>query len=77
MGRYKIILKDGTTVEADDVRYAGEGHFVEYITRYSHKTCSVNSNDVKKVEKIDLGYEGGMRFTGEHDTSFRRTNGSI
>lgn len=77
MGRYIVKLKDGSSVEADDVRYAGEGNFVEYITRYSHKTCSLNSEDVKKIEPVDLGYEGGMRFTGEHDTSFRKTRGSI
>lgn len=64
-------------MEADDVRYASEGHFIEYITRYSHKTYSINSIEVKKVEKVDLGWEGGMRFNGEHDKSFSKTRGSI
>lgn len=75
MGRYVIKLKDGSTIEADDARINGQ--FIEYITRTLHERRAINGELVLEVEKKDLGYEGGMRFTGERDSSFTSTPGSI
>lgn len=75
MGRYKVRLKNGKYIEADDVRQ--KGNFVEYITRYDHVRNAINADEVRKVEKVNLGWEGGMRFGGKHDSSFRRTSGSF
>lgn len=78
MGRYLITLKDGEKVGADDVRI--NGNFVEYIPRYvwnEKPVVAVNGNSVEKVEKVDLGYQGGKRFDGTHDGSFKKTTGSL
>lgn len=77
MGRYVITLKDGTSVGADDARFDANGQFLTYVTRYEHQTVSIPSSEVKKVEKVNLGWQGGMRFTGDHDSSFSKTPGSI
>jgi hypothetical protein len=75
MGRYVIKLKDSSSIEADDARI--NGPFIEYITRNMHEKRVINGDQVLSVEKKDLGSEGGMRFTGEHDSSFTSTPGSI
>ncbi len=78
MGRYKISLKNGKTIGADDVRL--ENGFVVYIPRYVWKECPIKAipaEDVSGVEKIALGWEGGKRFNGKHDSSFSRTPGSL
>ena len=77
MGRYVIDLKDGSQIQADDARYAGGGNFVEYITRYDHYERSISSDQVAEIRHVNLGWEGGQRFDGTHDGSFRRTSGSI
>lgn len=75
MGRYIFVLREGGTIEADDAKI--NGNFIEYITRHSHQRGAINADQVSEVKKRNLGSEGGMRFTGEHDMSFDSTPGSI
>jgi hypothetical protein len=74
MGRYVVWLADGRSREADDVRELGEN--VEYIARFDHVRVVVPRGEVARIEKTDLGLEGGLRFTGVLDRSFERTPGS-
>jgi len=77
MGRYVIHLKNGSNLEADDARYAGGGNFVEYITRYDNYQCSIPSDQIAEIRHANLGWQGGQRFNGIHDRSFRKSLGSI
>ncbi len=75
MARYLIVLKSGEKIEADDARISG--NFIEYITKGLHKTQVVSADNIQTVERKSAGMEGGMRFTGKHDSSFDPTPGSI
>jgi hypothetical protein len=75
MARYLITLKNGDKLEVDNAKF--EGAFVKYITRGMHTIKAIPSDQIADIEKRDIGHEGGMRFTGQHDTSFRSTPGSI
>jgi hypothetical protein len=75
VARYRIILKNGKQIDADDARSSGA--FLEYITRDLHSTQAIPSTDVDHVERAAIGWEGGLRFTGKSDSSFDPTPGSI
>lgn len=77
MGRYVITLRVGATIEADDARVIQGNRFIEYIVRSTQVRNLVSTQAVAEVRKVDLGEVGGMRFTGQHDASFVRTEGSI
>ena len=75
MARYRIFLKNGKQIEADDARFSGT--FLEYITRTLHSTQAIPSSELDHVERAAIGWEGGARFTGKSDSSFDPTPGSI
>lgn len=75
MGRYTLKKRDGTELGLDDARCKNGG--VEGITRYDHKGVFIPNHEIKEVRRENLGYEGGKRFDGTHDTSFKPSIGSI
>ena len=78
MGRYRMRLQDGRVVEADDVKL--ENGFVKYVPRYTWDETPVKAipaSNVSDIEKIALGWQGGKRFDGSHDSSFSRSPGSL
>jgi hypothetical protein len=72
-----ITLRVGATIEADDARVIQDDRFIEYIARSTHVRNLISTQAVAEVRKVDLGEVGGMRFTGQHDASFARTDGSV
>lgn len=77
MSRYVIIFKSGRSIDADDARYGGAGHLIEYIERDTRAMRAIHASEVKEIRVEEHGLEGGKRFTGKHDVSFALTPGSI
>lgn len=83
MARYEIELADETVIQADDARYACGGRFIEFIPRRAAitdglpETCSIRADLVRLVRHTPIGFKGGWRFTGDKDSEFVKTEGSI
>jgi hypothetical protein len=83
MARYEVELSDETIIEADDARFLCDGKFVELLPRKAASiegepaTIVINSSQVVAIEHKKIGFSGGYRFSGDKDSSFARTVGSI
>ena len=83
MARYEIDLKDDTVIHADDARFVSGGRFLEIIPRKaktihgSPETLLLNSDLIDTVQHKAIGFKGGWRFTGDKDSGFDKTEGSV
>lgn len=83
MARYEIELEDDTVLHADDARFVCEGRFLELIPRKASTVSGfpertlLNSTLVRAVHHRAIGFKGGWRFSGEKDSDFAATEGSI
>lgn len=83
MARYEIELDDESVLHADDARFVCEGRFLELIPRKAAtigglpERIVLNTVRVLSVHHRAIGFKGGWRFTGEKDSDFSPTEGSV
>lgn len=83
MARYEIELEDDTVLHADDARFVCQGRFLELIPRKAAtvggcpERTVLNTARVRAVHHRAIGFKGGWRFTGEKDSDFAPTEGSV
>lgn len=83
MARYEIELNDDTLIQADDVRFAGDGKFVELIPRKptliegTPERLLINTSNVRSIHHRPIGMSGGWRFDGTKDSQFSVADDSV
>lgn len=83
MARYEIELDDESALHADDARFVAGGRFLELIPRKPStidgmpERIVLNATRVVSIHHRAIGFKGGWRFSGEKDSAFGPTEGSI